>query len=381
MNGTNMKYPIGELAESASAAVLTADDQRSEKKQERNRSIIKLCAIGTLILIVIIFSSIAWFTMNRETSTSGMNIKAGGPSFELAVAGDNIGAISYMGSGENSATYTGTALNDFQTGPNAADGQNGTYNISTGGSGTFYTTGGSDDVIKWRLESEYDRYDDGLGPDSQGSFTFYVVPKVSGSLTVKFSLALEGYAATVTKNDDLSFNVDNLAKIEESNAEYSAVTYLNGHMLFFTGRNGSGTEQSPYYYTGLIDKDEFEMTFNNCTVDEVIPVTLYWIWPKTFVQLICLADSGNVAATSDTTTAADLRQYVVDNSTMILKDITAAKAKEYMTTSETVGEETVYTFDSDTTSGNLTVLSTGYNKADQNIGTTVKYFLLVLSAD
>lgn len=43
--------------------------------------------------------------MNRETFTSGMNIKAGGPSFELAVAGDNIGAISYIGSGENSTTY------------------------------------------------------------------------------------------------------------------------------------------------------------------------------------------------------------------------------------------------------------------------------------
>ena len=111
MNGTNMKYPIGELAESASAAVLTADDQRSEKKQERNRSIIKLCAIGALILIVIIFSSIAWFTMNREVGTSGMGVKVAPAPFELAVEGTNVGALSYKQSGTvQSPVYTSSEI-------------------------------------------------------------------------------------------------------------------------------------------------------------------------------------------------------------------------------------------------------------------------------
>ncbi len=342
--------------------------------------LIKTASMMILALALLVFVGIAWFSMNREVSSSGMSIKAGGPSFELAVAGNNIGAMSYSGTGTESSNYTGTALNDFQTGPNAPDGQSGTYNKSTGGSGTFYTTGGSSDAIKWRLESEYNRYDDGMGPDSQGSFTFYVVPKVSGNLTLKFSLALEGYSADVEKNEDMSWNVNNLAKIESGDAGYDSVVYLNTHLLFFENRTNTGTEQSPVYvYSDLIDKAEFEKTFTNCVADQVIPVTIYWIWPNTFAQMSCVASNGNVATASGT--VSDLRQYVVDNAADLLKGISQADAMTYMADARTEGGVTTYTFNSSTATTNLLVLSNGYNKADSSIGTTVKYFLLVLEAD
>ena len=356
------------------------EDDDDEPRIVVNPKVVKVASLILFSGIILVFASIAWFTMNRDVGTSGMGVQVGGPSFELAVAGDNIGAISYMGSGENSATYTGTALNDFQTGPNAADGQSGTYNISTGGTGTFYSTGGSDDVIKWRLESEYNRYDDGLGPDSRGSFTFYVVPKVSGSLTVKFSLALEGYAAEVNQNEDKSWNVTNLAKIESGDTGYGAVTYLNSHFLFFENRINTGTEQKPVYvYTDLIDKAEFEKTFNNCVVDQVIPVTIYWIWPNTIAQMSCVAENGNVATASGT--VSDLQQYVVDNASNLLKGISQADAMTYMADEDTEGDETTYSFNSAKATTNLITLSNGYNKADSSIGTTVKYFLLVLEAE
>ena len=347
---------------------------------KRKTTLIKIGAMMLFAMLVGIFAGIAWFTMNKDVSTGGMSISTAGSPFELAVAGNNIGAISYSGTGELSTNYTGTALNDFQTGPNAPDGQSGTYNKSTGGSGTFYATGGSSDVIKWRLESEYNRYSDGLGPNSQGSFTFYVVPKVSGSLTLKFSLNLEGYSAEVEQNEDKSWNVDNLAKIESGDAGYDAVTYLNTHMLFFEDRDNIGTEQSPVYvYRDLIDKAGFEKTFTNCVVDQVIPVTIYWIWPNTFAQMSCVAASGNVATASGT--VSDLQQYVVDNATDLLKGISLADAMTYMADSNTEGDETTYTFNSASATTNLIALSNGYNKADSSIGTTVKYFLLVLDAE
>lgn len=367
-----------EVVEDADEAEEVEDEQ--ELRRNRKKSFIKLMAITISLIIAIIIGTIAWFSMNKETSTSGMGVKAGGPSFELAVAGNNIGSISYSGTGVLSTNYTGTALNDFQTGPNAPDGQSGTYNKSTGGSGTFYATGGSSDVIKWRLESEYDRYDDGLGPDSQGSFTFYVVPKVSGSLTVKFSLALEGYAAEVNQNEDKSWNVSDLAKIESGDTGYDAVTYLNSHFLFFENRANTGTEQKPVYvYSDLIDKAEFEKTFNNCVVDQVIPVTIYWIWPNTIAQMSCVAENGNVATASGT--VSDLQQYVVDNASNLLKGISQADAMTYMADENTEGDETTYSFDSAKATTNLITLSNGYNKADSSIGTTVKYFLLVLDAE
>lgn len=362
--------------------------QRAAEEQEQTESsaeemkrayVFKLLALLVLAGALVTFTTIAWFTMNKETGSSGMGVKVGGPSFELAVAGNNIGAMSYSGTGTDSAVYSGTALNDFPSGPNAPDGQSGTYNRSTGGSGTFFTTGGSADVIKWRLESEYNRYEDGIGPNSQGSFTFYVVPKVSGSLTVKFSIGLEGYAADVEQNEDKSWNADILSKIESGDLGYDAVTYLNTHLLFFESRTNTGTEQSPVYaYSDLIDKAEFEKTFSNCVVDQVIPVTVYWIWPNTFAQMSCLAANGNVA--TDSGTVSDLRQYVVDHATDLLKGISLASAMNYMADENTDGDETFFVFNSSTATTNLIALSNGYNRADSSIGSTVKYCLLVLEA-
>ena len=352
-------------------------NSRAEAEKKRRSSLIKLGSVMILAFIVWVFSSIAWFSMNKNVGSSGMEVSIGGSSFELAVAGNNIGAMSYSGTGANSASYTGTALNDFQSGPHDPDGQSGTYNKSTGGTGAFYTTGGSSDVIKWRLESDYNRYDDGMGPGSQGSFTFYVVPKVSGNLTVKFSLKLEDYSADVEQNEDKSWSVGNLTKIESGDTGYDAVTYLNTHLLFFENRTNTGTEQSPVYvYSDLIDKAEFEKTFTNCVVDQVIPVT---IWPNTFAQMSCVAANGNVATASET--VSDLQQYVIDNASDLLKGISQADAMTYMADINTGGNDTTYTFNTSTTTTNLVVLSNGYNKADSSIGATVKYFLLILKAE
>lgn len=303
--------------------------------------------------------------------------------YELAVKGNNFGAVSYSGTGSGSEGYIGTALSEMSSG--ALDGKSGSYFESgSNTSGTYYATGAGKDAIRWRLSSEYNRYEDGLGPDSHGSFTFYVVPRKSGDIKIKVSLSIDGFTANVKKNEDNSFHVENLRKLEPGNEGYEVVAYLNSHILFFTGRTGTGSGADPYYYNGLID-DKLEMSFTNCKENELIPVTIYWIWPKTFAQMACVAESGNLAnpsgTTADTSTVTALRQYMVDNSTEILKDITKSKAMEYMATSGTSGSGTVYTFNRSLVVDNLTTLSTGYNKADQSIGTTIKYFLVVLTAE
>lgn len=369
--------------------MVVRNDIRNSSHDSDNRKkdiIVKTIIMLLLSFIVFIFAAVAWFAMNKNTTASGMGVTAAELPFELAVSGDNIGAISYVGSGTDSASYTGTPINDFSGAVNALDGDIGTYtyitDITSGttASGSFYTTG-STDAIKWRLESEYDRYSDGMGPDSQGSFTFYVVPKKSGTLTVKFLLDFEGYTADVEQNEDKSWNVSNLVKIEPSDTGYEGVTYLNTHLLFFENRSENiGTPQKPVYtYSNLIENGEFERTFTNCVEDQLIPITIYWIWPNTIAQMSCVASSGNVATASGT--VSDLQQYVVDNAGDLLKGITQAEAMTYMADETTEGGETTYTFNRDKANANLLVLSNGYNKADSSIGTNVNYFLLVLSAE
>lgn len=351
--------------------------EEEERREYIHKKIFKIGSIALFLLVMFIFASIAWFTMNRETSTSGMSMTVDGAPFELAVTGNNEGAISYIqtGKGENATYDEGTLLNDMTGGINAGDGSVDTYSYindvenRTTDTGSFYTTG-SDDLIKWRLNSTYNATDDGLGPASCGEFTFYVIPKRSGNLTVTCSLKLEGYAATVNQNENKTFNASNLRLLESDDVNYEAVTYLNSHLLFFTGRTGEGTAANPYRYTGLVDKDEIPLTFNNCTVDVLEPVTLYWVWANTFADMTCIAQNSSLS--TDNATVSDLRDYVLDDPEKILKGINKATATGYMTASGS--------FDATTTANNLTTLSMGYNKADQSIGTNISYFLLVLSA-
>ena len=376
MKDNKSKFPIGELSQSALPSSQTVDEL-AEKKKNQKKSLIKMGAMGILTLILLIFSSLSWFTMNRDVSGSGMGIKSAGSQFELAVTGDNEGAKSYIQTGKgDAATYdAGTLLNDMEGGIEVPNGTSGSYSYiddtenRTTSRGSFYTTGTAD-TIKWRLSSEYDATDDGVGPASCGEFTFYVIPKRTGSLEVTFSLELDGYSADVKENDNETFNVSSLSLIESNDDAYESVTYLNSHILFFTGRTGSGTSANPYIYTGLVNKDEFSMTFSNCTEDVLEPVTLYWVWANTFADMTCIAQNTSLA--TDSVTISDLRDYVLSDPVSVLKGIGSEEAVGYMTASEE--------FDESTAENNITALSYGYNKADQSIGSNIAYFLLVLNA-
>ena len=287
----------------------------------------------------------------------------------------------------NSASYTvGKLLHNLTGGLSVKDGKSGTYTTSDGYTGDFYTTNASETnededfkSIKWRLSSA--EQSKGIGPDSSGEFTFYVVPKQSGDINVHVKLQLEGYAADVKQNENETFEVTNLSRITSSSSEYLANTYLNGHILFFRKMTGAET----HYYRNLIHDGEFELELTNCVKNELVPVTIYWIWPNTFAQLTCIAESGNVANESSGATAADLatvselRSYVVDERSKVLFADTDLLNK--MTTESVEGENVEYSFDKTTALANLKELSIGYNNADQEIGTKIQYFLVTLTAE
>ena len=368
--------------EYADQAVREARKSRGENGRNALTKLMILFSLAVLAFAVFIFATIAWFTMNREVGTSGMGVQVAGTPFELAVSGTNVGALSYEQSGTaESPTYTPSEIY-------GKAGSDTTAKELTDGSlqnGTYYTDG-SNPKIKWRLTDEYN--DKGLGPNSQGALTFYVIPKSSGTFDVNFSISLEGYTATQSKNRNGSYDVESISVIGENGTtdEKAALNYLNGHILFFSGRRNTGTEEKPVYeYTGFLDVNDFSLSEVNggavsATADTPIPVTIYWVWANTFGQMVFSAeDNGNkVPVGYDSGTRANIREFIVDNPTWIFDDMTEASVLSKLA----VRNDDVYTFDETTVGSgtNYADLTLGYNKADQKIGTSIRYMLLILEA-
>lgn len=388
--------------------------QDRDVKKRRRAALSKMAILLAFTVLVWLFLTIAWFTMNRETSTSGMGVKVGTNEFEIRVSGDNIGARNYTQSGTgNTATYSGSDILNFAS----------LFSKFKDGvvSGTFYDTDASNQEIKWRLTTAYDTKEDkGLGPGSEGVLTFWIVSKKEGTLDPSFSINLEGYVApNQHKNDNGSYEVteSDMAKITTSSdpAQIAGLSHLNGHILFFNHRDGEGTTASPYTYTGLLDKDGFSLSdvkgsAQTVHVGDTIQVDLYWVWPNTLGQMVLtktensnrtpiftevdVEDSENPDNPARLQAKADIQDYVLQNITSIF-DISKMKfepdvstdaakivaVKDMLATSTTVEGETVYSFDAETASSNLTDLSSGYNNADQKIGTNVNYVLIALQVE
>ena len=376
-NTMNVADMIG-AEEAASRAVEKRREELLEEQKKRKKKLVKTGSILTLISIVMVFATRSWFTMSREVSGTGANMTADDLPFELAVTGENIGAISYTKSG---STYSSISLNDMVGGIGAEDGDYDTYKLS-GVDTTLYSAINSDTII-WRLTDTYDAKADGIGPDSSGSLSFYIIPRTEDGFTIKCSLQLDGYTAYVSKNieeedttHDGTFSVSNLSLIKNTDSKYNAVNYLNRHMLFFKG----GAKGS---YTNLLDKDGFEISFTDEEITKNVPIkiTVNWIWPKTFAQMACIAESGDIATNSET--ISEIRKYIVDDPEKLFDSNTISQADALLkmadafTDDET--DETTYTFNTTKAENNLVDLSNGYNVADSSIGKNIQYFLLRLS--
>jgi hypothetical protein len=373
-------------------------DEKNGRKAKADMSIKRIlgnrlwacCLAFVIVAVAVVTGTVAWYSAAREGKAVNMNGEAVNLPFELAVKANdnNLGtkSVKQTGTGDGASYSTGKLLHDITGGEQVGDGKSDIYTTNSGYTGTFYTTNANeaeenDDFksIKWRLSTA--ELTKGIGPDSSGEFTFYVVPKQNGNINIHVKLWLEGYTADVKQNENETFEVSNLNRITSTSSEYGANTYLNGHILFFRDRTGSGT----YYYRDLIRNGEFELELSNCEANELVPVTVYWIWPNTFAQLTCIAENGNIAnaatgaSEQDVFTVTELRNYVVEERDKILMADSDLLSK--MTIESGEGEDVVHSFDKATALDNLKDLSMGYNNADQEIGTKIQYFLLTLTAE
>ena len=376
-----------ELLEAAEAHADKQLEDLKDEKNKRKKMLIKFGVMGMLAAIIMVFASIAWFTMNRDVGTSGMSITTTTLPFELKTAG-------YYG-------YYDDWITDENVAKIAANRSSATV-PPAGESGTLTT--GSSAAIQWLVtdESNAKNYveantteeNKGIRPGSFGKMTFWVVPKTNETVSVNFKISLEPFK-TVYQTSGTGANEvyvyepgsDTPVELQPvsvaGNADYAeAITYISTHILFFKTRTESN---GVYTYSDLITLgEEFTLVYDEDTEtyaseltfdkdgDDLLEeeLTIYWIWPETLAEAVLPENqqkTGYHAISSGTEVVTKLQSNP------------GAFLKGYNSSADTNG-----TADADLTQAVIKTyyskLSSEYNDADQEIGDNIGYLLLTLEA-
>jgi len=148
------------------------------------------------------------------------------------------------------------------------------------------------------------RTDYAIEPGASGDITFYIVPKVSGDITVKCSLGMVPYY--IENGEFYAIEEDSFVPVQ-----------LGGHILFFLYEQESDGAVSQDKKTIQWIKDgEFEVQIENAVIDQEYKYTLHWSWPQTFGEII-LPDgdaylNGRVPVYSEYANCEDLRTAIVE---------------------------------------------------------------------
>ena len=134
-------------------------------------------------------------------------------------------------------------------------------------------------------------------PGAFGTTTLYIIPN-DAEKDMDIELEFNAYGARLTDNGEFK---------RLSDTESEADRLINGHILFFTERNGS--------YRGLL-KDG-KMTYSTAEHRSDLndngeyEVTVYWIWPEYYEQLVDTGADG--AVITDRTESDEIKEYIKEH--------------------------------------------------------------------
>lgn len=338
------------------------EDEYSEEEEEEDdddddepRIVVspKVVKVASLILfsgIILVFASIAWFTMNKDVGMSGMGVKTKGLSFELiTLSGDN--------TNKNGVYYDPyhTAIRE-----NESEGYD-IWLVNSGSNINNYSNTGTDDGTL------------GIEPGSSGIIKFYIKPYED--VTVAFTFQTLGYSArTTTVGGQPSVTMTEL-----SSAAGRPACFLNGHVLLFEHQDSTTHFYSGLIPTGADGKRTFTRYFelngpydadtDSDGTNDAYEVEIYWIWPMTLDTLV---DNSNPSVTMICDKNASPAQGETDNDyTKVVNNI-CSYPQYYIK-----GYSPTTTYTEATIKGRNAM----YNDADQEIGMNVEYVLLRLDAE
>jgi len=321
MNDNKSKFPIGELAQSASPSSPIVDEI-AEKKKNQKKSLIKMGGMGILTLILLIFSSLSWFTMNTQVESGGMSMKAGSIPYTIEFPGEDEGkyADQYRTLTDQSSIWL---VNNNENMDN--------------GSGT----------PKEEL---------GLEPGDSGTLEFRIQPNGTDSITVDICFTVRGIVKQYDQN-----NSQQLTDISDT----ELMGFVASHIMLFSDIDSNGK------YTGLIQNTsdlkrylrDKTYSVNDSEENDDYYTTLYWVWPLHLSNLISTQSDDLIYASSERSTVI---QYMVAHKNGFFKDITT--------------ENSVLLADLNSMEhyGSYSIM---FDKADLDIGKRVQYVILGLSVE
>lgn len=269
----------------------------------------------TLVMLVAYASTtFGWFSNNSRVSATGMTIGVAGDSYGV---GGN-GAASFSGIGEGNYL---TLIKD-----------------------------GSDTDIE------------DIAPGDFGRVSFDITSSTELNSTIAITIQLIGL---VGDDDDLSLCEDS-----------DALTLLNGHILFFENRIAIPSTNH-YHYTNHITTLHYNTATHNPTTpaqnnDNLYHYTVefYWIWPRSFGQLVLDEDDSRIRHKTvfdkNVSDRGDMLAYVKANSGLFF--VWGNGQSSVFPTSDANYQNTYYV-----------QLTNAYNNADQRIGDNIDYIVVHLT--
>lgn len=326
--------------------------------------LVKNIVFALAALFVIVLGSIAWFASNTNVGVSGVQISAeNGQRFYLATKqNDSQGVYD-----NNTNSNLTDALKYFkrienETVQGLPQFQIGTTTI-TGPGNVEYIVGDADGIslmvnptsnVNNTTQNAY------VGPGSKGQMTFYIIPTIAGENQVNITVSLAAYGLSKPNNNEVTAQ---LIDSSESNEKFRNI--LCGHILLFQGKDAQGNYVNQIK-PALGEDGSIRFTFtkeDNWVIDQPIEITLYWIWPYRFENLVYPGQPDSVFQTSGDAQTGFLT-WVNQN-----KDYIAYPSNELVDAS------------ADMSNADFAKWSSGYNRGDQLIGDNVAYFIWTIRTE
>lgn len=240
--------------------------QDRDVKKRRRAALSKMAILLAFTVLVWLFLTIAWFTMNKENSASGMGVRVGSDAYQIVPVDGNESIFQEY------------------------------YN---------YMNNRTADALVWKMtdESNMENYtgDVGISPGSFGKISFYVQPR-DESINLDLSFSIVGYEYKEETED---------AETQETTRTMTAVStelqnYLAGHIFLFQERipvydhpdDLENRKIISYIYSDpILSRADLSKVISNRTftrTNQNTPVNIYWVWPKTLSTLVDATANANV---------------------------------------------------------------------------------------
>ncbi len=324
-------------------------------KNMNRAKLIRLVSMLIFSVAILVFASIAWFTMNKDVGTSGMGVKVGPLPFELKTSGstglyDGFLDDTVSGYGSGSTTAESAGIKWKLT--SASNVEN------------LYSESGTPTSAQFNEITRSDSEQYGLNPGDSGTLEFSIIPNTP-PVSVSFKLEVTGYKASF---DSSNYKTDDdLVLVSDS----AVNNYKSSHILFFY----VGEDNKKH----LLTPDGFDV--NNISVET--SKTLYWVWIPTLQQILD-ADIEALEEDAAKTASKEVRRYFFENPSYFLKatgteSFTFAVEKQ----NDINAEEAAIIANIGTyalNGRNYSHYAGMYNDADQTIGDNINYILIELLA-